>query len=145
GDLVKRRARQIAGRHLARRRAQRGQRPHRGSAGIGRAAYRGFARRAPGWLAAVLKGQPVFLEFEPGREDFHDRQGRTPAYLYTARLLDPSAPSDEHPQSNSVNEMVLRAGYGFIDPDDSFRRGDRFRRREQEARSEKRGLWGDLS
>lgn len=82
------------------------------------------ARRA---LSALLRpGAPIRLEVPPPGLD---SDGRTLGYLFL-------------PDGRMVNEMLVRQGYAFLEPDaGESRYGDRLRQAEQAARAAGLGVW----
>lgn len=82
------------------------------------------ARRA---LSALLRpGSRIRLEVPPPDVD---SDGRTLGYLFL-------------PDGRMVNEMLVRQGYAFLEPDaGGSRYGDRLRQAESAAREERLGVW----
>jgi micrococcal nuclease len=86
-----------------------------------------FGKEASDFTKARLLDQPVRLAFD---WDLRDRYGRLLAYIYTA-------------DGRCFNARLVSEGYGHAYTRFSFQFMDEFRALEQEARGEKRGLWGD--
>jgi micrococcal nuclease len=86
-----------------------------------------FGKEASDFTKAELLGQTVSLAFD---WDLRDRYGRLLAYIYTA-------------DGRCFNARLVSEGYGHAYTRFSFQFMDEFRALEQEARGEKRGLWGD--
>ncbi|MDR1307258.1 MAG: thermonuclease family protein [Treponema sp.] len=85
-----------------------------------------FGAEAGAFTKGRLLGKTVFLAFD---WDLRDRYGRLLAYVYTE-------------DRRCHNAELIREGYGHAYTKYSFRFMDEFRSLEQEARREKRGLWG---
>jgi micrococcal nuclease len=88
-----------------------------------------FGKEASDFTREGLLGQSVYLAFD---WDLRDRYGRLLAYIYTGDGL-------------CFNARLIREGYGFAYTRFPFQFMEEFRGLEQQARSEKRGLWGDGS
>jgi micrococcal nuclease len=86
-----------------------------------------FGRESGAFTRDRLLGKGVFLAFD---WDLRDRYGRLLAYIYTAA-------------GQCFNAALIREGYGHAYTRFAFRFLEEFRALEQEARREKRGLWGD--
>ena len=90
-----------------------------------------FGRESSEFLRRLAQGQRVTIEFD---HRTHDRYGRLLAYLYL-------------PDGRSINAEIIRQGYGFAYTVYAFKRLDRYRALEREARVAGRGLWatGDVA
>jgi micrococcal nuclease len=86
-----------------------------------------FGKEASDFTRARLLNTQVRLAFD---WDLRDRYGRLLAYVYTAR-------------GECFNAALIREGYAHAYTRFTFQFMDEFRALEQEAREEKRGLWGD--
>jgi micrococcal nuclease len=86
-----------------------------------------FGKEASEFTRQRLLGNPVLLAFD---WDLRDRYGRLLAYLYS-------------PGGECHNADLIRQGYAHAYTSYSFQFMDEFRRLEQEARREKRGLWAE--
>jgi micrococcal nuclease len=86
-----------------------------------------FGKEAGSFTKARLLGRQVYLAFD---WDLRDRYGRLLAYIY----LD---------KGECFNALLIREGYAHAYTRFAFQFMDEFRALEQEARAEKRGLWGD--
>jgi micrococcal nuclease len=86
-----------------------------------------FGKEASDFTRAGLLGTRVYLAFD---WDLRDRYGRLLAYIYTA-------------DGRCFNAVLIREGYGFAYTRYPFQFMEEFRALEQQARAEKRGLWGD--
>jgi micrococcal nuclease len=85
-----------------------------------------FGEEAAGFTRERLLGRTVYLAFD---WDLRDRYGRLLAYVYT-------------PEGDCFNAALIREGYGHAYTRFAFHFLQEFRALEQEARREKRGLWG---
>lgn len=85
-----------------------------------------FGKEAASFTRSLVEGKQVRLEFDQERRD---RYGRTLAYVYL-------------PDGTLVNEVIIREGYGFAYTRFPYKRMERFRSLEREAREQGRGLWG---
>jgi micrococcal nuclease len=88
-----------------------------------------FGKEASDFTKSRLQNRPVYLAFD---WDLRDRYGRLLAYLYTA-------------EGRCFNAALVSEGYGHAYTRFAFQFMDEFRALEQEARRDKRGLWGDGS
>jgi micrococcal nuclease len=88
-----------------------------------------FGKEASEFTRTELLGAPVRLAFD---WDLRDRYGRLLAYIYTA-------------EGRCFNACLISEGYGHAYTRFAFQFMDEFRDLEQEARREKRGLWGSGS
>jgi micrococcal nuclease len=86
-----------------------------------------FGKEASEFTRGRLLGKAVLLAFD---WDLRDRYGRLLAYIYT-------------PGGTCHNAALIREGYGHAYTSFSFQFMDEFRALEQQARQEKRGLWGE--
>jgi micrococcal nuclease len=86
-----------------------------------------FGREASEFTRQRLLGKSVFLAFD---WDLRDRYGRLLAYIYDSG-------GDCH------NAALIREGYAHAYTAYAFQFMDEFRALEQEARRQRRGLWGD--
>ncbi|MDR1239141.1 MAG: thermonuclease family protein [Treponema sp.] len=86
-----------------------------------------FGKEAGDFTKARLLNQPVHLAFD---WDLRDRYGRLLAYIYTA-------------DGGCFNAELVGEGYGHAYTRFAFQFMDEFRSREQDARREQRGLWGN--
>lgn len=85
-----------------------------------------YGREAKAYLAKRILGKTVKLEFDIARKD---RYGRTLAYAYL-------------PDGTFVNAELIKNGYAIIMTVlPNVRYADEFRRLQQEARKNNRGLW----
>jgi len=87
-----------------------------------------YGKEASRFLKNLLKGEDVYLEYEPGPSKT-DRYGRLLAYLYRA--------SD----GLFVNLEIVRQGYGHAYTQYPFKYMDLFRKYEGKAREVGKGLW----
>jgi micrococcal nuclease len=85
-----------------------------------------FGKESSEFTRAELLGKTVRLAFD---WDLRDRYGRLLAYIYTA-------------EGRCFNAGLISDGYGHAYTRFAFQFMEEFRAREQEARREKRGLWG---
>jgi micrococcal nuclease len=85
-----------------------------------------FGREASDFTKARLLNTFVRLAFD---WDLRDRYGRLLAYIYSG--------------GECFNALLIREGYAHAYTRFTFQFMDEFRALEQEAREEKRGLWGD--
>lgn len=92
-----------------------------------RSLARRLAHDATGFLRTMVAGKPVRLEYDGPRVDSY---GRTLAYVFL-------------PDDTLVNLEIVREGFGHAYLQFPFRRIDRFRAAEREARDARRGLWAD--
>ncbi|GEM_PF-1028594 len=92
------------------------------------------ARNALSFTEKSLSGQDVRLDFDPAfaAKDNKDISGNTLAYVYTQ-------------SGQLLNAELLRQGYVFMRPSETFRMAEDFRSYEREAMTTMRGLWGDSS
>jgi micrococcal nuclease len=88
-----------------------------------------FGKEASEFTRTELLGKTVRLAFD---WDLRDRYGRLLAYIYTA-------------EGRCFNAGLISEGYGHAYTRFAFQFMEEFRAREQEARQEKRGLWGSGS
>jgi micrococcal nuclease len=86
-----------------------------------------FGREASDFTKSRLLNRPVYLAFD---WDLRDRYGRLLAYIYTA-------------EGRCFNADLVGEGYGHAYTRFTFQFMDEFRALEQEARRDKRGLWGE--
>jgi micrococcal nuclease len=86
-----------------------------------------FGAEASAFTKDALLGKPVYLALD---WDTRDRYGRLLAYIYTA-------------DGACHNAEIIRQGYGHAYTRFAFQFLDEFRRFEDEARTEGRGLWAD--
>lgn len=87
-----------------------------------------FSEEAREFNRGLVRGKTVRLEYDTER---YDTYGRMLAYVFTDGV--------------SVNEQLLRQGLAtplFIEPNVKYT--DEFTRAADEAKKEKRGIWGDL-
>jgi micrococcal nuclease len=87
-----------------------------------------FGMEAKKYNRSLVRGKRVRLEFDADRED---KYGRWLAYVYVGDLM--------------LNEEMLRQGYGTIlilPPNDKYM--DRFIDAQRDARTHKRGVWGEI-
>lgn len=87
-----------------------------------------YGKEASRFLGNLLKGEAVYLDFEPGGSAL-DKYGRTLAYLYRA------------PDGLFVNLEIIRQGYGHAYTRFPFQYMDLFRAFEVRARESGKGLW----
>lgn len=92
-----------------------------------------FGREASDFTKTRLLSKKVYLAFD---WDLRDRYGRLLAYIYLADDLTDDAGPVCH------NAVLIREGYAHAYTRFAFQFADEFRALEQEARREKRGLWG---
>lgn len=85
-----------------------------------------FAKKAKDFTRGAVEGKPVRLEYDWQRVD---RYGRVLAYVYR----------DE--DGLFLNAEIIREGFGFSYPYFPFRHAELFRRYDEEARQNGRGLW----
>jgi len=85
-----------------------------------------FGVEASNFTKSRLLGKTVYLAFD---WDLRDRYGRLLAYIYTA-------------DRRCHNAELIREGYGHAYTRFAFQFMEEFRALEQEARREKKGLWG---
>jgi micrococcal nuclease len=88
-----------------------------------------FGREASKFTKDLLLGKKVFIEREPAANS-KDRYGRDLAYLYLEN-------------GTLVNKEIILQGFGFAYLKYPFNKMDEFKEAQQEARSARRGLWGD--
>jgi micrococcal nuclease len=88
-----------------------------------------FGREASDYTKSRLLGKTVYLAFD---WDFRDRYGRLLAYIY---LDAPEGP-------RCFNAALIQEGYAHAYTRFAFQFMDEFRALEEDARREKRGLWG---
>jgi micrococcal nuclease len=88
-----------------------------------------FGKEASDFTKSRLLGTTVYLAFD---WELRDRYGRLLAYVYTQ-------------DRRCHNAQIIRQGFGHAYTRYSFHFMEEFRRMEQEARKEKRGLWGGAS
>ena len=88
-----------------------------------------FAMEALRFTREVTDGKGVRLEYDRQRTDTY---GHTLAYVY----LD---------DGTLLNAELIRQGYAFVYTRYPFRLADEFRRYEQQARENRRGLWKPLT
>jgi micrococcal nuclease len=93
-----------------------------------------FGREASAYTKTSLTGRRVYLAFD---WDLRDRYGRLLAYVYVPA----GASSGAVP--GCFNAALIREGYAHAYTRYPFQFMEEFRALEQEARREKRGLWGD--
>ncbi|MDR2103588.1 MAG: thermonuclease family protein, partial [Treponema sp.] len=86
-----------------------------------------FGREAGEFTKSRLLGQKVALAFD---WDLRDRYGRLLAYIYTA-------------DGDCFNAALIREGYAHAYTRFSFQFMEEFRAMEQQAREDRRGLWGN--
>jgi micrococcal nuclease len=86
-----------------------------------------FGKDASDFTRSQLLGKTVYLAFD---WDIRDRYGRLLAYIYLS-------------DGECFNALLIREGYAHAYTLFTFQFMDEFRALEQEARSGKRGLWGD--
>jgi micrococcal nuclease len=86
-----------------------------------------FGKEASDFTRERLLGKSVYLAFD---WDLRDRYGRLLAYIYTG-------------EGRCFNAFLVQEGYGFAYTRFPFQFMEEFRALEQQARNEKRGLWGD--
>jgi micrococcal nuclease len=86
-----------------------------------------FGREASEFTKSRLLGQRVALAFD---WDLRDRYGRLLAYIYTA-------------DGDCFNAALIREGYAHAYTRYTFQFMEEFRSLEQQAREDRRGLWGD--
>jgi micrococcal nuclease len=91
-----------------------------------------FGKEASNYTKSRLLNQNVLLAFD---WDLRDRYGRLLAYIYTVGAAAGSA--------NCFNADLIREGYGHAYTRFAFQFADEFRALEQDARRNKRGLWGE--
>ena len=85
-----------------------------------------FGKEASAFLAELLRGKSVRVEFDQRRTD---RYQRTLAYPYLE-------------DDTFVNREIIRLGYGHAYTEFPFKFGEDFRAAERDARAANRGLWG---
>jgi micrococcal nuclease len=118
-----------------------------------------FGKEASDFTRDRLLGRAVYLAFD---WDLRDRYGRLLVYIYTAGPVD-SGPGDGDPGNDSSpgndsnpgngngaarqlgchNADLISEGYGHAYTRYTFQFMEEFRALEQEAREQKRGLWGE--
>lgn len=90
-----------------------------------------FGKEASDFTKARLLNKNVYLAFD---WDLRDRYGRLLAYIYTG---------DDAGKPACFNAALIREGYAHAYTRFAFQFADEFRALEQEARQERRGLWGE--
>jgi micrococcal nuclease len=85
-----------------------------------------FGKEASDYTKSRLLGKPVLLAFD---WDIRDRYGRLLCYIYT--------------EEGCYNAELIREGYAHAYTRFAFQFMDEFRALEQEARTARRGLWGE--
>jgi micrococcal nuclease len=95
-----------------------------------------FGREASAYTKASLTGRQVYLAFD---WDLRDRYGRLLAYVY----LPATGAGAAGGVPGCFNAHLVREGYAHAYTRYPFQFMEEFRALEQEARREKRGLWGD--
>ena len=88
-----------------------------------------YAKESSAWMERRLGGKTAYLEYDVRH---HDRYGRTLAFVYTG-------PTEQ----TSLNLEAVREGYArklFLGKNRRYE--DAFTQAEQQAREQKRGLWG---
>src|SRR5437867_1530557 len=97
-------------------------------------AVEAFGNEASAFTKRMVEGKLVRLEFDPlssRRNDGKDRYSRTLAYVF---LQD----------GTHLNAEIIRQGYGFaVSSSPPLQYQNEFRRLEQEAREQRRGLWAN--
>jgi micrococcal nuclease len=88
-----------------------------------------FGKEASDYTKSCLLGKTVYLAFD---WDLRDHYGRLLAYIY----LDSG-------ETDCFNAALVREGYAHAYTRFAFQFIEEFRALEREARTEKRGLWGD--
>jgi micrococcal nuclease len=95
-------------------------------------AVEAFGKEASAFTKRMVEGKLVRLEFDllsSRRNDGKDRYSRTLAYVF---LQD----------GTHLNAEIIRQGYGFaVSSSPPLQYQNEFRRLEQEAREQRRGLW----
>ena len=86
-----------------------------------------YGKEASAFTKKMVEGKEVRLEYDWQERD---KYGRLLAYVY---LMD----------GTFLNEEIVRQGYGYAYTKFPFKYLELFRKYEQEARENKRGLWGD--
>ncbi|MDR2741105.1 MAG: thermonuclease family protein [Treponema sp.] len=86
-----------------------------------------FGKEASDFTRAQILNRQVYLAFD---WDLRDHYGRLLAYIYLGN-------------GECFNALLIREGYAYAYTRFAFQFMDEFRVLEQEARGEKRGLWGD--
>jgi micrococcal nuclease len=120
-----------------------------------------FGKEASAFTRDRLLGKTVYLAFD---WDLRDRYGRLLVYIYTSpaddngpagntNSADDSSPADDSNSAddngragggiNCHNADLIREGYGHAYTRFAFQFIEEFRALEEEARREKRGLWGE--
>jgi micrococcal nuclease len=94
-----------------------------------------FGAEASDFTKARLLNQNVYLAFD---WDLRDRYGRLLAYIYTAHTANAASGTI----AACFNAVLIREGYAHAYTRFAFQFADEFRALEQEARRERRGLWG---
>ena len=87
-----------------------------------------FGKEASAFTRQLLDGKRVRLEYDQERQD---RYGRTLAYVYLA-------------DGTFANAEIIRRGYGHAYTRFPFQHMEEFRELEREARTSRRGLWGEV-
>ncbi|MDZ4339059.1 MAG: thermonuclease family protein [candidate division NC10 bacterium] len=85
-----------------------------------------FGDEAAAFTRRMVEGKRVRLEYDWERKD---KYGRTLAFVYLE-------------DGTFLNAEIIRQGYGFAYTRFPFKHLEEFRKLEQEAREEGRGLWG---
>jgi micrococcal nuclease len=95
-------------------------------------AVEAFGKEASAFTKRMVEGKLVRLEFDPlssQRNDGKDRYSRTLAYVFLQDGI-------------HLNAEIIRQGYGFaVSSTPPLHYQNEFRRLEQEAREQRRGLW----
>ncbi|MEW6027166.1 MAG: thermonuclease family protein [Planctomycetota bacterium] len=90
-----------------------------------------YGKEATNFLANLLKGEEVYLEYETDKLEY-DKYGRLLVYLYRA------------PDGLFVNLEIVRQGYGHAYTKYPFRYMELFRAYEKRARENGKGLWASV-
>ena len=87
-----------------------------------------YGKEASRFTKNLLKGEKVYIEYEPGSQ--FDKYGRVLGYLY------------RYPDGLFVNLEIVRQGYGRAYTRFPFRHMDLFKKYEKAAKKAGKGLWG---
>lgn len=90
-----------------------------------------YGPAASAFTKNLIGNQKVRLEADPLSTN-RDRYDRILRYVYL-------------PDSTSVNERIIREGYGFYYPYFPFKKSGQFEIAQQKARAENKGLWGNCT
>jgi micrococcal nuclease len=90
-----------------------------------------MGKEAAAFARKLVEGKRVRLEFDPSNtiRNHKDNRKRTLAYIFLE-------------DGTFLNAQIVKHGYGFTIPGFVHKYQSEFRRLEQEAKENKRGLWG---